>query len=88
MLAAGTAVVRQQAANNQAAAATPTLTFGAAFLTGNVVIAACFNATNPATLTAPTSFTERADVGYATPTRGGEGVTRNSGHTSSSITWV
>ena len=88
MLAAGPAVVRQQVGSNQAAGATPAITFGGVCLTGNTVVAACFNATSPATLTPPTSFTERADVGYATPTRGGESVTRNSGHTSATVTWA
>jgi hypothetical protein len=88
MTRAGQDAVRQSAIqSNQAASGTPTSTFGAAVLTGNPTLGAVFNATNPATMTPPTSWTEQQDVGYATPTTGGEYVSRDSGSTSTTITW-
>lgn len=69
-------------------AATPTVPMDAgAILTGNSVIGAVWNQTNPATMTPPASFTERSDLGYATPTRGMESASRDSGETGSTITW-
>jgi hypothetical protein len=80
--------VRQSAVqSNQAAAGTPAPVLGAAALTGNPLVGAIFNATNPATMTPPTSWTEDADVGYATPTTGLEAVHIASGFTGSTVTW-
>lgn len=73
--------------DNQAAAGTPTPVLGAAANTNNVLIGAVFNATNPATMTARASWTERNDNGYATPTSGLETMTRDSGETATSIAW-
>ena len=81
------AVLQSAIQSNQAAAGTPAPVFGAAALTGNAVIGAVFNATNPATMTPRTSFTERADVGYATPTTGLEVMSRDSGETATTQTW-
>lgn len=82
---AGTA--QASAINNGAAAGTPAPVLGAAALTGNPLIGAVFNATSPATMTAPTGFTESQDVGYATPTTGIETAFASSGVTASTITW-
>lgn len=73
--------------SNQAAAGTPGPAFGVSALTGNPTLGCIFNATNPATMTTPTNWTERQDVGYATPTTGGEYVTRDSGFTGTTVTW-
>jgi hypothetical protein len=73
--------------DNQAAAGTPTPVLGTAALTGNALIGAVFNATNPATMTPRTSWTERNDIGYATPTTGLETMSRDSGETATSIAW-
>lgn len=75
--------------SNQAAAGTPTATLGAAALTGNCLIGAVFNATNPATITPRISpaWTEATDVGFATPTTGLEVSSIDSGETGSSIAW-
>lgn len=69
------------------AAATPAPALPAAALTGNPTIGAVFNATNPATLTPPTSWLEKADLGYNTPTTGIEVVGRDSGFTGTTVTW-
>jgi len=45
------------------------------------------NATNPATQLEPSGWTESADIGYATPTRGIETIFRNSGFSGTTITW-
>lgn len=81
------AAVVQVAGQSNVASGTPAPVFGAAPLTTNPVIGAVFNATNPATMTPRTSFTELADVGYATPTTGLEVMSRNSGETSTTQTW-
>lgn len=82
------AAVRQAAvANNGSAAGTPGPVLGVAALTGNPLIGAVFNATNPAGMTAPANFTESQDVGYNTPTTGLETVLASSGVTASTITW-
>lgn len=75
--------------HNQAAGATPTITFRQTTLTGNPILGAVFNQTNPAGITPPTSFTEDAtgDTGYATPTTGMEYAFRSSGHTATTVVW-
>jgi hypothetical protein len=82
------AALRWATQENQAAA-TPAPALAAAVATGNPVIGAVFNATNPATMTprASPAYTERADVGYATPTTGLEVMSIDSGETASTITW-
>lgn len=73
--------------DNQAAAAAPNPVLGVAATTTNPMLGAVANATNPAGLTAPASWTELSDVGYATPTTGLEVAGRTSGETGSTITW-
>lgn len=86
---AGMAAVRQfKATDNGAVAGTPNTVFPAVALTGNACICAVTNGANPATMTPPASFTERADLGYITPTTGLEYASRDSGHTSATITWA
>lgn len=86
----GSAAERQGAKqDNQSSATTPTPVFSVAALTGNALIGAVFNATNPATMTprgTPT-WTERFDAGYATPTSGLETMSIDSGETATSIAW-
>jgi hypothetical protein len=72
---------------NQASGGTPAPAFSSAALTDNMTLGAIFNATNPATMTTPTNWTERQDVGQATPTTGLEVVTRDSGFTGTTVTW-
>lgn len=67
--------------------ATPAPAFDMAVLTGNPVLGAVGCAVNPPALTPPTSFTERADVGYATPAAGAEYATVDSGFTGTTVTW-
>lgn len=89
----GLLAVRQSGVVSNNAASTPAISFPAVALTGNPVSGCLGNVTNPATMTAPTGFTESAvagalgDVGYATPTHGGHAVYRDSGHTSATVTW-
>jgi len=72
---------------NQAAAGTPAPAFGAAAQTGNPTLGVVGNSTNPATMTAPTGWTENDDAGYITPTTGAEYVVRDSGFTGTTVTW-
>jgi hypothetical protein len=84
------AILQSAVQANQASSTTPAPTFSASVLTANLTLGAVANATNPATLTPPTSWTEDAtagDVGQATPTLGLESVSRNSGFTGTTITW-
>lgn len=88
MSLAALASVRQSAIqSNQAGAGTPAPVLGVAALTGNPLIGAVMNVTNPAGMTAPTGFTESVDTGWATPTEGVETVFASSGVTASTITW-
>lgn len=83
----GDAVRQSSGQDNQAAGTTPAPVFTAAALTGNVCLGLIGNASNPAALTFPTSWTEQVDTGYATPTSGAEYVTRDSGFTGTTVTW-
>lgn len=84
----GAAAIRQIGLqNNQSAAGTPAPAFANAALTANTIIGLVSNATNPATMTAPTGFTELDDTGYATPTTGAECVKIDSGSTATTVTW-
>lgn len=73
--------------SNQAAAGTPAPAFANAVLTGNPTLGVLGNATSPATMTAPASWTEDSDNGYATPTTGQESISRASGFTGTTVTW-
>lgn len=88
MSRSGASAIRSQGKQaNQASATTPAPALNQAALTGNPTIGAVFNSTNPATMTAPASWTERQDVGQSTPTTGLEVVTRDSGFTGTTVTW-
>jgi len=65
----------------------PTITFNAACGTGNGGIIAVLGEDNPPTLTAPTSWPESIDTGYATPTTGICINTRNSTAGDQAIAW-
>lgn len=85
----GSAASRSTGSQANQASGTPAPVLGGAALTGNPVIAAVFNATNPATMTARSSpaYTELVDTGWATPTTGIEIMAINSGETAQTITW-
>ena len=88
MTRTGTAAIRQSSGqNNLTAGTTPAPVFAAAALTGNPTLGVVGNLSNPAALTEPTGWTERGDTGFASPTRGGEYVSRDSGFTGTTITW-
>lgn len=61
--------------------------FPASALTGNPTLGCMFLASNPATVTEPSGWTEDLDTGYDTPSVGMQCVHRNSGFTSTTITW-
>jgi hypothetical protein len=79
--------IRGSGSQANQAAGTPAPALGAAALTANVTIGCVANSTSPAGMTAPTGWTERQDVGQATPSTGLEVVTRNSGFTGTTVTW-
>lgn len=72
---------------DQAASTTPAPAFSSAALTGNMTIGCVSNSATPAGVTEPTGWTERQDVGQATPNCGMEVVTRDSGFTGTTVTW-
>jgi hypothetical protein len=78
---------RQVKSDNGLGAATPAVAMDAAFLTTSVGIAYLFTATNPPTVTEPSSWTEQNDTGHALPNAGMETAYRNSGETNTTITW-
>ena len=83
----GLSAVRQSAGeDNQAAGGTPAPVFASACLTGNATIGAVHNASNPAGVTEPSGWTERADTGNA-ENLGTEYATRDSGFTGTTVTW-
>jgi hypothetical protein len=73
--------------SNQPTATAPAPALSISALTGNTTIGAMANSTNPATMTAPTNWTERHDVGNTNPTMGLEVATLNSGFTGTTVTW-
>jgi hypothetical protein len=83
----GIAAIRQSAVQQNQSAATPAPVFGSAALTANACVGACFNATNPATMTQRSSWTERVDTGYTTTTHGLHVMSRDSGETGTTQTW-
>jgi hypothetical protein len=84
----GAAAVRQVGKQSNVSG-TPGPAFGSNALTGNPILGCVGNSTSPAGMTAPTGWTEPAggDLGYSTPTTGGEVVSRDSGFTSTNVTW-
>lgn len=86
MSRSGRDAIRQYTSDGSHATGTPTLTFPAVCLTGNVVMGAIGGA--QVAMSPPTSFTEGADSTYATPTTGMEYVYRNSGHTAATVVWT
>jgi hypothetical protein len=91
MTNAGLAAIKQTAKQkNQASGGTPTPVFSVAANTLNPVIGAVFNETTTAATMTPRgtpAYTERADVGYSTPTTGLEVMSIDSGETGTSIAW-
>lgn len=87
MTLTGFKAIRQVAIAENQSAGTPTISFNLAALTGNPTLGLIGNSTNAAGMTAPTNWTEKDDTGYATPTTGAEYVSRDSGFTSTGITW-
>jgi hypothetical protein len=87
MTRAGPGALRQVAVAANQAAGTPAIAFPGAVLTGDPALGFVGNATNPATLTPPSGWTENADVGFATPTIGAEYASVNSGFTGTTVTW-
>ena len=83
------AIQQSKNQDSQTGGTTPAPVFGTAVNTVNPVIGAVMNASNPAALTPRSSpaYTERTDVGYATPTTGLETMSIDSGETATTITW-
>lgn len=89
MSKAGTAAVRQSGINFGANGTTPTITFSSAALTTNLMIGSVTEGDTTKT-TPPTNFTELSDVVTSGVSGGDMGMatsTRDSGHTSDTITW-
>ena len=80
--------IRQSITQANQAAGTPAPTFANAVVTGNPVISAVFNATNPGGVTARSSpaYTRDVNTGWATP-GGVDTMSINSGETATAITW-
>lgn len=88
MSRAGASAVRQSAGQSNQGSGTPAPAFASSALTGNVCLGAVYNATNPAGMTPPGSWTEGGDSGYTTGQVSGlETCHRNSGETGTTITW-
>ena len=84
----GASGARQSAVqNNQDPTITPTPTFTYSPKPENMIIAATFNASTGAGMTARSGYTERQDATYATPSTGLETMTRDSGEFMKNIAW-
>lgn len=81
------AAIRQFKESENQSAGTPAPAFDSSALTGNLTFAVMGNETNPATMTTPSGWTERHDVGYNTPPSGLHVCTRDSGFTGTTVTW-
>jgi hypothetical protein len=82
----GAVAVRQVGiSSDQASSTTPAVTFGATTLTSSVVLGGVASADT--TTTPPSGWTERKDASQATPTTALEVATKDSGYTSSTVTW-
>jgi hypothetical protein len=90
MTRSGLAAIRQVGKQDNAAAGTPSITMGAACLTGNPCFGMVHNGTNSTTTTAPpTSWSaDHFDNGYTTPANGTECTSRASGNTLTTIAWT
>jgi hypothetical protein len=86
----GLSAIKQSITNSGASGVTPNTVFSASALTGNPTLVLLGNGTSPAGVTPPTNWTENAsgDLGYSNPTCGAECAHRDSGFTSTTITWA
>lgn len=92
MLRVGASAIKQSAVTaNHASGAAPAFTFGSAALTGNAVLSLVGNSTSPPGITVPAgstpTWTQGSNLGYSTPTTGGEWTFANSGFTGTTLTW-
>lgn len=76
-----------QVITNSGGIGAPSLTFAAACNTNNPTLVMVSNANNAATITPPAGWTERSDIGFATPTTGAEYATRDSGFAGTLVTF-
>jgi len=84
----GALAVRQSTVhNNMTAGAVPDAVFSAACLTQNMVLACLASQDNVNTATNPSGYTQRQNVGYNVPAAGLGTHTRDSGETTTTITW-
>ena len=88
MTLTGASAIKQSTVLQNQAASTPTPVFAANVSSSNTTIGVVGNATNPATLTPPASWTEQTDTGYTTPATGGEYVSRDNGFNGTTVTWA
>ena len=87
MTLVGAAAIRQSSGQENQASGTPSVTLGLAALVANALVGVVCNATNAATMTPPSGFTEVSDAGYTNPPTGFEVAVVNSGFSSNTVTW-
>lgn len=89
MAKVGASAIKQFTQQVNQASGTPAPVFGSNVTTGNPVISAVFNGTNPGGLTARSApaYTRDTNAGYATPTSGANTMHITSGETATTITW-
>jgi hypothetical protein len=83
----GIAAERQRQGNGGPLEVTPVVPFDNPCLAANPTLVVLGNLTNPAAVTVPVGWTNRANTGYDTPTTGCTYETRDSGFTGVDITW-
>lgn len=84
----GSAAVLQSVTREaQSSGTTLAVTLPAAPSSSNTVLVGMCNNQEPAGVTPPGSFTEGGDAGFPTPSQGMQWAYRDSGHTSTTVTW-
>jgi hypothetical protein len=88
MTRSGLPAIRQsKTTDGIAAGGAVAVVFPGVCLTANMVLAGCFTADNVPTVTVPTGYTIRANNGFVTPAAGLQTDTRDSGETTTTVTW-
>lgn len=87
MTLTGSSAILQHAVASSNTSGTPAPAFASAALTTSVCVGCVGQATNPAAMTAPSGWTNDANIGYASPATGLNACHINSGFTGTTVTW-
>lgn len=83
----GLAAIHLSEGSSGSSGGAPAVTWPEASYVTDVLLGAACQGINPATIAPPSLWTEGADDGYATPSRGLESTYRNTGSTTTTVGW-